>query len=430
MEDKDLKQKMARARQAMAGQDYDQQKKRKQAELAKRREEAAAAMLGQKQREKNENQDRELLKARAAAAKAMETPEQKRKRELAENQARNHALAEKRLAELKTQAETEEKLKLTEHKDAKQQEIEAKKKHEEEYLARLKASNDLIEKITSRDRVKTSPYHTLRTDIDKTVSTENLSLTDIALKQKKTEPAKKPDNKKTLKYLAGIMTVGILLAGGSGLVYFTNNYLRQTTITAPAYEPLVPANLNKKLEVTGLSPAQIIGTINREIIKDRPSDAILNIYLTGKLVTADGQESQESFLGASAVLTAMNLDTPTDFHHFLEPEYMLGAYQSETARPFIIVTTKSFENTFSALLNYENEIVGALLKIFDPSIDSQLKGMAFSDQIINNIDIRLAENQTTGETIALYAFLDRQTIIFTQDREVIEYIVRLGGLNR
>ena len=109
---------------------------------------------------------------------------------------------------------------------------------------------------------------------------------------------------------------------------------------------------------------------------------------------------------------------------------MLGRYRTGgESKPFLILKTDSFENTFSSMLLWEETMQNdlapyfgtALQKIISPSFSTEttltpgvVVPRIFHDVIVKNIDTRLLRNDD-GNTVLLYAFPNASTLIITTD---------------
>ncbi len=426
MENQDLEQKRALARKAMGGDTHHEKKRARQLELEQKRAQAMEAMMSPEYKERQAKLEEELAKKREQAKRAMESSEQKIAREREEERLQNERKVKEKLEELKAKQQAEEANKAKLAKEKQQAETEQKTERQKQYLAHLEATNALIDKITAQEEAEVQPYRTLRQDANRTVAKEKMSMTDIALKQKQKDlNTTKPKPQSGRPIIKKVITIGLIIcfltAGMMALYLISKALNNQDPNPAGITQSIVPAHRQVKIDATGRPPAQTITAIRQIANQDGITDSVTNIYITEKKLIE--KTEQEVLVVTRDLLNILNINTPIDFNHFLDDQHMIGVYHHETNMPFIILKTTSFESTFDALLADEANIVGSWLQIFKPELKTRLAGRIFTDKIIKNLDIRSALDPISGETIAAYAFLDRNTIIFTEYETVINKIV-------
>jgi len=134
----------------------------------------------------------------------------------------------------------------------------------------------------------------------------------------------------------------------------------------------------------------------------------------------------------------LEVSLPSILERTLKNEYLVGAIsQNEKTFPFIILTVNDFGRAFSAMLEWENNMVEGLAFLnpkkqgADSSIDLKQTAsttettiplkpeiFAWKDIIIKNKDTRGLVNSKNQAKIA-YTFLDKNTILITGDLTAI-----------
>lgn len=424
--DNQLESKRALARQAMGGDARRVKKAHLNLIKDRERQRAIQAMENPTQQGKRLLDEKTLVKRRLDAQKAMASPAQRQAKEqearkLRQQQEIKEKLEKNKLAQAQTkkQKEYQEKAELEKIRTQ-------KNKQQKEYLKHLQQSNQLIETIATKEKPDLDRYRTFKTDSDQVVTKENLSLADIAIKERQKEishPKTTGSNTRINKTIT-IATILFLLVATVGVVYFAlrlSDKLKKTELVIT--QSIVFAEEHIKLKLTDdLEPDQIHNRLSEAVHQDLPQGSISHIYLTQEKLNPESEEYEESLVSPAEMFDLLALNLPTGFNYFLTDQYMLGAYHSDENLPFLILKTTSFENTLNTLLKNETLIVSSILSILDPKSDSLLTAQ-FADKIIQNVDARIALDATSGQIIGLYAFFDQNTVIFGQNEKVLSSIL-------
>jgi len=106
----------------------------------------------------------------------------------------------------------------------------------------------------------------------------------------------------------------------------------------------------------------------------------------------------------------------------LAPSMRYFIYSGTDLSGVLILESRSYPHTFAALLDWEPRMREELLPLLDPWItQNELRGLArqqLKDVRVENIDARTLED-TGGEVVLAYAFLDEQTLIFAGSLEAL-----------
>ncbi len=418
MNKEDVAKKLQEAREAMGrnhpqNREYREDLNIKDPALEIKKSLAAEAMRTPEQKEKQALSQKELEKRRIEAQRAMQTPEQKEVREKEEREKREQELAKAKLAELREEKRKRDLLKQKQT-EAEKQTVENKKiSNQEKYLKTLEQTNEAIRNITEKSETEVPTYHTLKTDTANTVKDDSLTMADIALKQQKVQ-SNPPTPKKTNKILT--LSLGlIMIISGLGLVYgawiIVNNNRPGSLEPIP---PIVSAERAIEIPINEETKSKFLEIINTTQLPN----TISYLYFTKTDEDIYRVASLEEFW------QAIEVSLPPEFTHFLTDRYMFGLYHSEPVSPFVILTTNSFTNTFDSLLRQEREIIEQILSVYKPT---NLTG-GFSDRLIQNLDIRVSLN-SEGEIVALYTFLDPNTLLITNNIESLNRIMSLTRIS-
>lgn len=395
--------------------------------LEKRRQEAISAMETAAHKAEKEQNKLELEKRRQEARQAMESPEQRAAREKLEKQSREVAAIKERLAGLKNKVAEEKNRAQTEKELERQKNKEEKARRQEEYLKHLQATNTLIEQITSSTESKLGKYRTLRGDISQTVADKNISMTDIALQERSKERTNpEPSNKRQSGWWIMIATTCLLIIVGAGSLYLALNWNTNSTQNPQVTSSIIFAEAHIGLDITGQTPSDIKSSIQNTIANLPPTNTVTNIYLTEQAFNPDSEKTEVFIINSKQFLEKLAIQTSPDFEFFLTDQFMIGVHNASKS-PFLVFKTTSFARSFDALLKNERAILSNILSTIEPEIINRLAGQSISDKVIQNVDTRSVVNPTNNEIIALYAFLDQETMFFSINQEVLQTVI---GLNR
>ena len=349
----------------------------------------------------------DLAQKRAEARKAMESETHKKQREQLEASLNAQKKYTENVLEIKRkreQLEKEQAQKLKRQTEA--QRLEEIKKIEAGRKKALEA--DLQIKDIKEKEVTLSPL--------KTPSLDTVSDTDLASNLTTSTEIKSESVKKSNVRILVIFFIIILVITSIGLLYLVSQKVVtiQTGVEVEQVPALIPVQSNVEIVIDNKTPQNITNEIKSFLRPNITGGSLTQIYFT-ITKTKENDEVKER-LSALDFLTALNLDLPANFIHFLQPGFMVATLNSPQAETNLIyvLTTRSFEHTYDTLLKNENEITKALYENFlNPETTTYLQQTNFTDTIINNVDTRGVYTEER-ELIVLYAFLNQELLIFAQ----------------
>ncbi|MCE9629027.1 MAG: hypothetical protein K8Q91_03480 [Candidatus Vogelbacteria bacterium] len=358
----------------------------------------------------------EIAKRREQAKRAMESFEHKQRRETREKrELESRALAQKIEEMKKARLDLERKKSSEEFKESAKME-EDKRKLSEGYQKKVAEARAEVEAITKSQTQKVNTYHTLQTDINDQVTSGGLTLTKIALED---------EARHRLETLprepVGVSRGKLILIGSLGFIILGIGFLTISfVITRPGVSQVQPVVINsivfaeehQEVVTDNQTPNQIQDLIKTNLKKSYSASKVIDLYPT-KTITTD-KTIIKKILSGPEILTFFQIAIPINFTHFLLDPFMMGVVSDPTATssaPFFIFKTRSFENTLDSMLREENIIVA---NIFGPLTENKnsIQIGNFTDKIINNIDTRILSD-TDNNSLAIYGFVDRSTLIMT-----------------
>ncbi|MFH0845965.1 MAG: hypothetical protein V1851_01020 [Patescibacteria group bacterium] len=189
--------------------------------------------------------------------------------------------------------------------------------------------------------------------------------------------------------------------------------------------PLIYSEYSREIyldKATKLKLNKLVSTENENT--DLPLGTLIHFYITERGYIGEDAKSLIDFPRLNSLLDAHNTQ---EFLRFIDPNFMFGFYSSFGNQPFLILKTRSFENSFTEMLAWEKDMIEDLRNIFvndNPLFSNEnLRNTSFSfkDVIINNKDTRSVLDGG-GKIIFTYAFADKNTIVITTSKEALQEI--------
>ena len=428
MADNDLQVRLQQAKRAMAG-DHEDPSRLLATELVKRRINTLK-FAGDTPTTSGSLSVEELTKRREQARRAMESFEQKKRRELKQQQETEAKIMAQKIEAMKQAREKLEQDRAKADYQEKQQIKNSAEQAVKDYNRNVAIAKAEIEAITQNSIDEVSTYRTLKTDFGQEVHTKGLSMTKIALEEEARRrltslPREAPNSKKSW-LIGGLSILLIIISAGALYGTIQLNNPQTTAVTPLAINSIAFADDHIELPTSGITSEVLINNIKQRLTVPTTGEIIINLYPTTK-VTVDNIPTTR-LLSAQETLTTFGITTPISFYHFLQPQIMFGLASNQTgtsSAPFFIFKTRSFENTFDALLRDEKIIIANILRPFvTKEVASAITANSFKDKLINNIDTRIATLNTSTTSVAVYGFIDRETLVVTTTESAFLTILR------
>ncbi len=103
--------------------------------------------------------------------------------------------------------------------------------------------------------------------------------------------------------------------------------------------------------------------------------------------------------------------------------YMLGVYSFDRNAPFIILGTTDYATSYAGMLGWETDAVSDVGSLFNISPETFASSTpVFQDEAFRNEDLRVLKDGN-GNTILLYSFLDKNTLLITSNENIFTAIL-------
>lgn len=277
--------------------------------------------------------------------------------------------------------------------------------------------------VDSRNDPSIRPLRTFKSDAEEAVRYGGVSkINMVVAEQKKREASGSVDYVKENKPRARLIIfiiLALLCIGFAGWYYLSSSVRNAPMgITASA------ANMKSIVPFTK-------GTV---IVLDASADPLA--LIEKKLAT--GNAGIGNVFGVIPVSTSTstsqapiarifsNTHIPSRLARSLGESYMFGVYTFDTESPFLILTNTFYQNAFSGMLEWENNLKNDFSSFIMQSYPTAslvaLDTALFVDSVISNIDVRELKD-SSGKVMLAYAFADKDTIVLTTSESALKYLL-------
>jgi len=278
---------------------------------------------------------------------------------------------------------------------------------------------------------KKSSIRTYQSDLSKIVKNNNLSTTKMVIEEesKRRKLFKKVSTE--TKKNASLITMSIILIIAGIISVFLLNILKPTPtikIQEIDLEPIIYTEYQKDLFFEAPSKAKISKAVQDEVSElNIPIGSMIQMYFTERSTTENEQEMGKSLIAISELTELLDFRISSALLRFLEPNISFGYHSTTENSPFLILRTRSFEDSFPEMLKWEETILENLQSIFieDNPVFSKDRlretKYQFKDIVIKNKDAR-AILDGGGKILFVYSFSDKNTIVITTNKTTLQEV--------
>ena len=267
-----------------------------------------------------------------------------------------------------------------------------------------------------------NPLQSLRTyqgDIEETLSKNKTSISSIVImEQKRREQALGEDG---LERNSGRRNKFFIIIGGTllllgittvGIVYYMQS--QNEIIVVQKTKALLAFGEEKIVPIETQTREKLVSLFDKEKESFKlPVNSILYINIVG-----------EADISApiTLVLSLLAPRMPPSLLRSFEEKYMLGVYSFDTNEFFIILKTSDFATSFAGMLKWEADLQKDIGVLFDIEQNASTTINIFVDRSLKNKDLRILKD-SVGNTLLLYSFVDKNTLIITKNETVFGAIL-------
>lgn len=266
---------------------------------------------------------------------------------------------------------------------------------------------------------------TFAADIADIMRKEKGSVIKIALAEQERRQAYKQekDPTSTRNLLVILFGVVFIVAGILIFVYTIINRNEPIPIVVPVGIPsLIYSENQTQTDLTELTRGKLFSAIHSAVgASFAENETITNIVVTSQ--TSLGR----SPVSVPILFNKLGVKAPERILNSLTGQFMLGVYKIEDkGNLFLILKVKDFNESFSAMNEWEISIANDLVRLFqiDPNaftgdifLEEFRSGVTFNKEARNLFD-------KDGRLVLSYVYLDRNTILITNHMPSVEEIVK------
>jgi len=200
-----------------------------------------------------------------------------------------------------------------------------------------------------------------------------------------------------------------------------------TIILVPS---LIPAQAEKKIDITGKSPELIFAEIVSEYSLGVEKGKIKNIYITEDVVGEEGNTVSQA-VSLERLLGLLDFRVPEILTRALDNDFMVGFLGEEKGTtPFLVLKVSTHDGGLAGVLLWEKKLPYFFDKAFGIAVSATSSPqIAFRDVVIEGRDARTGE--MGGMRGISYAFADANTLILAGSKSTLEeLLVKYSGRSR
>ncbi len=297
------------------------------------------------------------------------------------------------------------------------------------------------------------PLQTYQGDIESLVQEKNISVVNIAAAEAGRREAATVDMQQVATSEAGsivrkifIVLVGLAFLGAAGgtLAYL---FLREPPSAYVLKNPEAPFMFVDATTLVPLPPGALSRDAIMEALMQARTDTSLSLGLMARLypsATPTSTDSVPVLMNLQTLLSTLSSTIPTEFVRSIDPQYYtLGVHAFDENQAFLVFKIDSYAQAYSGMLGWERTMYNDLLPLFHRTPRPRVVGeevatttppvqilqTTFADRVVENRDARVVQN-TSGDILLLWTFLDRETIaITTNNHTLLEIITRFTDVS-
>ncbi len=266
---------------------------------------------------------------------------------------------------------------------------------------------------------------TYAADIGDIMRREKGSVIKIALAEQERRQAYKEqkDPTSTRNLIVILLGVMFIVAGILIFVYTIMNREAPVSVVAPITSPsLIYSENQTQTDVTNLTRGNLFTTIHTTAKASfAENETITNMSMTSQAAAG------RTLIPVTILFNKLGIKIPESVVNTLTGQFMLGVYKVEDeGNLFLIFKVKDFNQSFSAMKDWEISMANDLVRLFqiDPkSFTGDIFFREFQSGVTFNKESRNLYDED-GTLVFSYVYLDRSTILMTNHSASVEEIVK------
>ena len=184
---------------------------------------------------------------------------------------------------------------------------------------------------------------------------------------------------------------------------------------------LIPAQAEKKIDITGKSAELIFAEIIDEHSLGAEKGMVKNIYFTEEVKGAEGDMISQT-ISSRRLLGLLDFRVPEMLTRALEDDFMVGFLGEENATtPFLVLKVSTYDGGLAGILLWEKK-----LPYFFDMVFGRMTSATSSPQIVFRDAIIVGRDARVGEIGSVkgisYVFVDENTLLIAGSQSALEEI--------
>lgn len=290
---------------------------------------------------------------------------------------------------------------------------------------------DLIDALHRESKLPT--LRTYQGDMATFIKEKNESVISVAVKEKEREERRQAESKRldpkigqiklsqsvpeevkvvkpNFNFTPLVLGLLLLLGGGVTIFYAFQYWSRTPVVTEVATSPIMRTDSTVKL--VGIDKGSLI----IELGKLAQSEGLKAVSLSNQeTISIDEAPKLFDLIGVPESIT---------LRRTLRDQFLLGTLtESNSSTNFLILTIDDFGRAFASMLEWESTLTKDLPFLVATKSGDE-KSLAWRDVIVKNKDAR-ALIDTKGNSLIVYTFLDKNTLLVASNLSLLDELVEL-----
>ena len=272
----------------------------------------------------------------------------------------------------------------------------------------------------------TAPIRTFQSDIAQEIKGKQTSVVQIALaeakKREREDAFAKEESAGSRKNIILISLSAILFFAALGVIgYLLWPSAPQQSASLPAADrPIIIADSTKQLPIDNLDRSGLVAALQKEVSGDRDSLGSVSMIVPTKSGAA-GPEAVD----ATTFMQLFAEGIPDGLARSLGTNFVFGIHVFQKNEPYLILKTDSYQSAFAGMLEWETRMPYDLADVFIPAASRSTtlnSTIQFRDEIVSNHDVRALVDSASLQTVLLYSFVDKNTLVITTNERTLQEI--------
>ena len=280
--------------------------------------------------------------------------------------------------------------------------------------------------VDVKKETDSAPIRTFQSDIAHAIKNQNTSVAQIALaearKREKVESAEKENSASSWRNIALIgLSIFLFVAalGVIGYLLWPSGNTQQAVVTGE--RPIILTDSSETLPIDNLNRDGLIDALQKKIAGNQQSLGTVSRIIPVETAAAGGTQpvDAQKFMGLLAA------DIPDSLLRSFSPQFYLGVHVFKKNEPYLIMKVDSYQSAFAGMLDWEKRMPYDLADIFiagssrATTLNSKLD---FRDEVVSNRDARALIDSASLQTVLIYSFPDKNTMIITTNERTLQEI--------